>query len=212
MSSKLYRPGDHKEAPSITWRAANGAPVFRGSASNGSPAVAREAEWQGRVEAAYQQGLSAGEAVGTQKASERLAAVLASLGAVTQELAGMRKRLRMEAEASVVELAIAIARRILHREVATDPEAVLGLVKSAAERLTAREMYRLRLSAGDAAVIQEQRARLNLPPGLEIVADGSLAAGSVVFETPRGELDASVGTQLDEIQRGLADMLHRRSR
>ena len=38
-----------------------------------------------------------------------------------------------------------------------------------------------------------------------------LTQGSAVFETSRGELDASVDTQLAEIERGLTDVLERRS-
>ena len=58
----------------------------------------------------------------------------------------------------------------------------------------------------------EHRDRLNLPAALEIIADPQLTPGSALFETARGELDASVGTQLDEIQRGLTDLVRRRSR
>jgi len=51
---------------------------------------------------------------------------------------------------------------------------------------------------------------LNFPPALEIVADASLQAGSAIFETSRGELDASINTQLAEIDRGLADVVRKR--
>ena len=61
-------------------------------------------------------------------------------------------------------------------------------------------------------MIQEIRARLNLPPGLEISADSELPPGSAIFETSRGELDASVDTQLAEIDRGFADIVKRRSK
>ena len=111
----------------------------------------------------------------------------------------------------MVRLAIAIARRVLNREIATDPAAILGLVRSGLDRVTAREVFRLRLSVSDAAVVRQNRARLELPDSVEIVPDASLTAGSAVFETARGELDASVGTQIDEIERGFADVLRRRA-
>ena len=104
-------------------------------------------------------------------------------------------------------LAIAIARRVLHRELATDPEAILGLVKAAFQRCDARETYRLRVSPTDAEVVRENREPLRLPPAVEIVSDAGLARGSAIFETSRGELDASAATQLAEIERGFADVL-----
>jgi flagellar assembly protein FliH len=100
-------------------------------------------------------------------------------------------------------LAITIARRVLNREMATDPEAILGLVKAAFQRCDARETYRLRVSPTDAEVVRENREPLRLPPAVEIVSDAGLARGSAIFETSRGELDASAATQLAEIREAL---------
>src|SRR5437660_1256047 len=165
-----------------------------------------------RVQTAYQQGHAVGEAAGAQRAAQRLDPVFAGLSSVIQELSGARKRLRMEAEEDTVRLAVAIARRVLHRELATDPEAILGLVKAAFAKLNARETHRLRVSPADAAAMEEHRSRLELPPGLEIHADPSLTQGTAIFETSRGDLDASIGTQLFEIERGLADVMRRRAK
>ena len=111
----------------------------------------------------------------------------------------------------MVKLAIAIARRVLHRELSTDPEAILGLVIAAFQKLNARETHKLRLSPSDAQTLQQYRDRLDLPPGLEILSESSLTAGSAIFETSRGDLDASVDTQLAEIERGFADLMRRRA-
>ena len=42
-----------------------------------------------------------------------------------------------------------------------------------------------------------------------MVPDASRELGTVIFETQRGNLDASVESQLQEIERGLADRLRR---
>ena len=46
---------------------------------------------------------------------------------------------------------------------------------------------------------------------VEVVADSSRELGSVIFETTRGNLDASVDSQLQEIERGLTDRLRKQS-
>jgi flagellar assembly protein FliH len=107
---------------------------------------------------------------------------------------------------------MAIARRVLYRELSTDPEAILGLVIAAFQKLNARETHRLRVAPSDAAAIEQHRARLDLPKSLEVLADASLAPGSAIFETTRGELDASIDTQLSEIDHGFADIVRRRAR
>jgi flagellar assembly protein FliH len=167
-------------------------------------------EAEGRVRAAYNQGLAAGEAAAQQRSQQKLEPVLAGLNSMIAELAALRQRVRAEAEDDAVKLALAVARRVIYRELATDPEAILGLIKAAFGKLNARETLRLRVSPSDAAVVQEHRARLQIPPALEIASDGSLLPGSAIFETSRGELDASVDTQLAEIDRGLTDVLKRR--
>ena len=173
---------------------------------------------QADIQAALERGRREGQAAATQHALQKAAAearlrlepALASLRQMVESIAAQRKQLRAENEEDMVRLAVAIARRVLHRETATDPEAILGVVKAAFARLNAREIHRLRVSPVDARIVEEHRSALDFPPGIEVVSDGSLTAGSAVFETARGELDASVETQLSEISRGLTDLVRRR--
>lgn len=213
MSSKLYRAGKDANAEPIAWRRHAGGLTQASAAPAVGPkenSADREREMEARAAAAYQKGLTAGESAATQKANARMEPVFAGLNAVIAELANTRRRFRAGAEEATVALAIAIARRVLNRELATDPEAILGLVKAAFQKCDARETYRLRVFPADAQALHEHRARLNIPPAVEIVADKALTRGSAVFETARGELDASVDTQLIEIERGFADILDRR--
>ena len=216
MSSRVLRPEDGVETTAVLWRQANGqsAQAHRPRAvdapSNESRSQEIEQQVETRARASYNQGLAAGESAAAQRMQQKVDPVLNGLNAIIAELASTRKRVRAEAEDDAVKLAIAIAHRILYRELATDPEAILGLVKAAFGKLNAREIHRLRVAPSDAAAIREHRAKLQFPPALEIAADAALTPGSAVFETTRGELDASIDTQLAEIDRGLTDVLKRR--
>jgi flagellar assembly protein FliH len=211
MSSRLIRSGDSKFDNTIAWLPASGASaVTLARPVTIAQDPVNEAEMEARVQAAYQQGSHDAEAAANQRAMQKMDPVIAGLSHVTQQLAGARKHFRAEAEQDTVKLAIAIARRVLLRELSTDPEAIHGLVMAAFQRLNARETHRLRVAPCDAASIQENRARLDLPSTLEISPDASLAPGSAIFETSRGELDACVGAQLAEIERGFADLSRKR--
>jgi len=219
MSSKVHRPQDVDAAP-VVWRhLGEGAPSPRPTENGGAyQQLAQEQQnqemqrdLQARVEAARQKALAEGEAAGAQKAAAKLEPAIAAFHSMTEQLASQAQVRRAEVEEDLVKLAIAIARRVLHRELSTDPEAILGLVKAAAAKLNAREVRRLRLSPPFFAIVGAHRAALDLPPGLSVEADESLPANGVVFETTRGELDASVGTQLAEIERGLADLIRRKT-
>lgn len=213
MSSRLF-PGGLGDATPIEWRPVGGSPLQR-STGQSPPRRAGaqphpEESVEARVKAAYDRGVAAGEATAEQRAGALAAPVLGNFAVIVKELATARKHAREEAEDSMVKLALAIARRVLHRELATDPEAILGLVRSGIDKLSAREIHKLRLSPGDARIVQDNRVDLAIPQAVEICADAGLPAGSAIFDTLRGELDLSVQTQLEEIERGFADIVDQR--
>jgi flagellar assembly protein FliH len=164
-------------------------------------------EVQAREDAAFQRGLSAG----AQQERIRVDPVLARLARTIADLGEARTKALMEADHDIVQLAIAVARRILRRELTVDPDSLAGIVKAALERIATRETQRVRVNPEDAGCIERHLQSAGTPPRIEVCADSSLERGSVIFETARGNLDASVSTQLTEIERGLTDMLRRRN-
>lgn len=169
-----------------------------------------ETEAARRAAEARQRGFDEGRVSGEQAAWKQLEPLLARMARTVEDLTLAGRQLRRDAEADVVKLAVTIARRILHREIQVDPEALLGIVRAALDRLDARELHRIRLHPDDLPRIRPEIERLSLPKRVEMIADPSLERGALIFETARGTLDASFETQLDEIDRGLADVLRRR--
>jgi flagellar assembly protein FliH len=111
----------------------------------------------------------------------------------------------------MLRLALEIARRVLRREMAVDPDAIRGLVLAALEKLQGQEVSRVKVHPSHAALIGELLRKSGAGQPVEVIADASREPGAVVFETERGNLDASVDAQLREIERGLADCLRRRA-
>lgn len=169
-----------------------------------------EMEQSGRqaVETTRRQAFAEGEAQGRAQSSAELAPILARQAKSLEELAALRPRLREEAESDVVQLSLAIARRILHRELSIDPGAIQALVQVALDRLARQEIYRVRVHPAQADAV-----RASLQSGhvdFELQVDPRLDSGALVFETNRGKMDASVTAQLDEIERGLTDRVQQR--
>ncbi len=225
MSSKVVTGRVAAAAPGIAWRRVADAPtqvwVSDGGAAlapaaapageaTPSGAGARSADLERRVCAARQEGFREGEASGLQRASAQLEPVLERLARTVEDLAACRGRFRREAEQDLVRLAMAVARRILRRELTIDPAVMLGLVKAALDQLELRETHRLRMHPQDAPALEQRLKELGLPSRLEVIPDAGLERGGAVFETVRGEVDASIDTQLAEISRGLADLVERR--
>jgi flagellar assembly protein FliH len=150
-----------------------------------------------------------GEAAGRKRGAAELQPVIDRLARSIEEIGRMRARLRAEAEADLIQLALAIARRVLRRELVIDPEALHGLVLGALEKLGGQEISRVRVHPSHAALVTESLRQNSASAKLEVIADPSRDLGTVIFETPRGNLDASVDSQLQEIERGLADRLRK---
>ncbi len=166
-----------------------------------------ELQHRAELESARQDAFRKGVEEGRRQAAAQMEASLARLARSIEEIAGLKPRLRAEAERELVAVALAIARRILRRELHVDPDAVLGLAKAALEKASLREVAEIRLHPSHAAPIRSHLARIGAPEAIRVHEDASLEPGAVIVETARGAIDASLETQLDEIARGLADAL-----
>jgi flagellar assembly protein FliH len=223
MSSRVLSGDDAGKISPIRWKrtgSAGGGSMAPedGSAEAGDVTELRDAMARLQADAAAQAlqarqaGFAEGEAVARNQLEKPLAEAADRLSATVAELAGLRPQLRREAEEDLVRLAVAVARRVLRRELTADPEAILGIVKAALDRIDAREILRLRVHPQDLALIQQALEARETPHKVEVIADPSFERGGLVFETARGNLDASVDSQLLEIERGFTDLVRRSNR
>jgi len=220
MLSRILRAEKSSEALKVVWPTAGAAAPDPAAASPADPARpkgkaavhealdrnAQEAETARRARDAHQAGYREGQAAGQAQAEAALRPVLERLASGIQEIAGLRPQLMREAAAELVELSLAIARRILHRELSVDPAALEGLVGVALQKLPAQGICGIRLHPELEPGVRQALAREGRG-GLPLVADGTLERGAILIETAHGKLDASLETQLAEIGRGLADRL-----
>jgi flagellar assembly protein FliH len=127
-----------------------------------------------------------------------------------EDIATVKQRYLAESEDQLVRLAVAVARRILYREIQVDTEALFGLIHAATQRSELRELNRILLNPKDHEALSPHLSRLLLPPRVEIIPDPALERGALLLESTSGILDASIQAQLEEVERGFIDLLGRR--
>ena len=215
MLCKVYR-GTAVEP--VLWPSADGSAPRRVSPSQQHSRVEqtvgpdqlhrRIAELEAQSEAQVRQAHQAGIAEGRRAAAAELEPAMQRIAKSLEELSRYKSRLRKEAEADLVTLALAVARRILRREMSVDSEALQGVVSAALEKLQVRELSQVRVHPSHEDAV---RRHLSSAYGnsIQISADSSLQPGDVFFETSRGTVDASIDSQLREIESGFADVLTR---
>ena len=217
MSSKVRQPDATSRVEPLVWRQMRASGPARAGVDSDAPPDSRERlaqlqqQHEQRAREAHAAGSREGEAAGCKRAAAELQPVIDRLARAIEEIGGLRARLRAEAEADLIQLSLAIARRVIRRELAIDPEALHGLVLGALEKLAGQEISRVRVHPAHAALVTESLRQNSAPAKVEVIADPSRQLGTVIFETQRGNLDASVDAQLQEIERGLADRLRRTS-
>jgi flagellar assembly protein FliH len=196
---------------SLAALSSEGRPGSAGGLPTAAPQADPAADAAEHIRQAHQEGYEEGQAASRQAYAAQLEALQTKLARTIEEITGLRSRCRHQAEQDTVSLALAVARRILHRELTVSPDALLGLVKAALEKLDAREVHRVRVSRQDAGMVLGFFEKMGLPQRIEVTPDPALAPGSVILDSDRGSLDASVDTQLNEIERGLTDLVGRAS-
>jgi len=160
---------------------------------------------------AFEAGLRAGEAAATERLEGEVRATVAQMAATIAQLASLRAETIHRAEADTVRLAIEIARRVLHRELTVDTSALGALIKAALEKLQTQEVYRVRVHPDQATIVRHCLDEIGRSAAVEVLHDPAQPRGGAVFEIARGALDASVDTQLREIESGLIDHMEARN-
>lgn len=108
-------------------------------------------------------------------------------------------------------LAMAIARRVIGRELEFHPEAIVEIVKQAlGDKARQRREITLRVNPDDAQMLKDSRAELlemlSRCKDISIREDAGIAPHGVIIETEAGIIDAQLETQLGVLERLLQSM------
>ena len=200
-----------RQAKAILLRARQRADQLLAAAQAQAEELKQQATAQGLAEgrqAGTAQGFEQGKRDGQQQALNesraQLQAAMHALGAALAALDAGRADLEASALVEVVELAIAIARRITKRQALIDPailaanlrEAMKLVVKSADVRVAIHPAQRQTL---DAMLPQLQMQWPNLAH-VQVIEDPSLTPGGCRVLTAQGQIDADLDAQLDRVE------------
>ncbi|MGH2461097.1 MAG: FliH/SctL family protein [Chloroflexota bacterium] len=163
------------------------------------PAVVLERARARGEEAGYADGYARGRADGERALREQAARLSQLLDQATHDL----REALFELEPQVIELAMAVAGRVVERELAADPTLVVGVVRAALEAAATLPVIRVRVHPTDEPTLAAIWASLGPTSGgtpVELVADPALQPGGCVVDTASGFVDAQPRTRLDELR------------
>lgn len=152
--------------------------------------------------AAFEEGFRRGYEEGKRLAEEEQRKSTRKLARLARTALQDASELLRGLEQELVELSLAIAEKVLEREVRLDPEIVLSVVRAALDEIDSATAVRVRVNPQDYELVAswwETVVRKPLANKSQVVADERVQAGGCVIETQLGQVDAQLSTKLRQI-------------
>jgi flagellar assembly protein FliH len=191
-----------RDDPSQDWLEREAARIIA-TAKRQAEQIRRQAAAEGRRE-----GRRAARRVLARRAAERWATLMPAMENAVREVRDTKQAWLSRWEADAVHVAVAIAERVVRRELAKQPDIPLALVREALELAAGSDQIRVCLNPADhqslgprVDAIARELAGLG---SVEVVADAAVSPGGCHVETRHGVIDQRFEAQLARIEEELS--------
>lgn len=158
----------------------------------------------------FAQGFQDGQEQAEVKVLEQYDQLLGDARTVLEQAYELKRQIIQESEPFLVELATAIAGKIIQQELSVNPQWVIDMTKGVLARKREKGTITLCVSPKQFAYIRDARDELKLSVDsqaeLEILPDSTIDDYGCVVRTAFGSVDARVDTQLKEIKLALQQL------
>ncbi len=164
--------------------------------------VEREAYEKG-----FEQGQKDGLALGEKKAQETWKQMVL----LFEELNLLKGRMIEETEEEIIRLSMAVARKIVKKELTIDSDTVKRSLQHALGFLKDKSFVRILINPGDMKTLEHFLPELtadNKIQKLELAEDNSVEPGGCILEAGFGRINATIEDQLAELETEMEEILH----
>lgn len=210
--SKILRPSDIRmvERPA-GFPSVGGLPgdeTAAGQGAKGSNGERLRLEFEEKLERStaesYEKGLREGVKRGREAARAEARQQLDTLAGLLAEVSSLKRKIIQDSEPDILDLAFAVAEKILNREVERQPDSVVPVLKAAMKNVMDRDGVKIRMHPQDYQHLLDIREDfMRQTDGLRNVVfeqDEGLRRGGVFIETRFGDVDARLDRQLVELK------------
>ena len=198
--------GAKREAQRLKDQSAKEIESLKAAAEQEAEKAKKEAYSQGYStgeEAGFKDGYQAGYTKGKNQSIEETRGSLNMISRVIDELKAYRTQILNDARNDIVRMAISVAERVLHKEIMTDPNSVISVVKNAIKKINFKKQFMVHVNPLDLEVVQKQSAEVALLLDnyeiLKFTGNPKVEPGGCIIQTESGTVDARVDRQFQEI-------------
>ncbi|GAF75273.1 unnamed protein product [marine sediment metagenome] len=156
---------------------------------------------------AYEKGFAQGEKDGIELGEKKVLKVIENIENFFIEMSHLKKEILKQYEKGILDLIFAIAEKIVHRKIESDERIVKDIVLKAFELASEKSKIMLRVNPEDFDYIERLKpeffSKFKDLKSIIVTSDPSITRGGCFLETPYGDLDATVETQLEKIYQSL---------
>jgi flagellar biosynthesis/type III secretory pathway protein FliH len=160
------------------------------------------------AEEAYERGFAEGLREGTSRAEDRIRPALEAVARVAESFEAAGREVARDRERDLHGLALAVARKLVRREMTADPALARDLVGRALDMVPPDAPLEVRLSPDDLGTIGPELERLHAsgrPAAIQWIADPALERGDFLIESPLrivdGRTDAALRSLYERLDR-----------
>jgi flagellum-specific ATP synthase len=149
---------------------------------------------------AYEEGYSRGNEEGLAQENGRTKPYLEIMGQAQSVLADHRRIIQKASRREAVDIAVAMAERIIKHEIGNNPESTKKILSHALSIVSGQDHVRIRIHPQDEAIvraiIENESGEGQFPGNVEIIEDRNLLRGGCLIDTDYGVVDARIDKQL----------------
>jgi len=159
---------------------------------------------------AFESGYAEGREEGVRQGGSEIETALSFLKRLAADLAEQEQQALKQLEPELIKLAVAVAKKIIGKEMSVDREIVKRCIARAIEKIVEREKLVVYVHPADMPVVLEYKENLiEMFDGIktiEVVAsENGISPGGCTVETELVRANGQIEAQLDEVLQGLLE-------
>ena len=158
---------------------------------------------------AYEQGFAQGEKDGLELGEKKALKVVEDIEQLFIEMSNLREEILKRYENEILKLIFAIAEKIVHHQIRSNEGAVEGPIFNALKLAIEKSKVNISVNPDDYDYVEKLRPELFTKfkelKSVVITSDPSISRGGCFLETPYGDVDACIETQLKKIYQCLQE-------
>lgn len=158
---------------------------------------------------AYAKGYAEGKIAGIQEENAKIAASINDFQIIISSFERLKSEIYKQSESNAVKIALAVAKKIVLREVSVNKDIILSVVKQALGKIMGQEHIKIKINPDDLQIIKKHgtdNSKLPFNKGIAVFEeDPEITCGGCVVETDSGDIDARIESQLLLIKEAFLD-------